>query len=252
MNIVNWNNETKQGAINFRASCYSVWDASKGFPIWRSGSTENLTSFQANILYHELGIRTWFCLAESNELKNCQLSLLPQIEKVFCSLSDKHPHLEIPLVNDYVNLYWQYLTECSNKIFNLFTQIASLKDHEKILISCYAGKDRTGLICALITGLLISDKQLIIDDYCESSIFLLKQIDYFQTNWEKRKITKMDYSQRFKYLNDIICLLLDKIEMKYGNIYSYLISIGINEQTLNNVRLHFKPYIKNQYLINDN
>lgn len=236
---INWNSASNEGAINFRPCCeMNFYD---DIPIiWRSGSLERLSLAQIHFLQEQAKINTWFCLMEENERSGFQ-KITSMINTIYYPLSEDNSFRQkkMPFLEDYVALYWHYLTKCSNTIFDIFKALSFLKNNENVLISCYAGKDRTGLICALINGLLNRDKSVIIADYVLSEMYLQKQIAFFELNWQKRGITPDEYNLRFSGLIKLISQVLEKIEKVYGGISEYLLCIGLDGLSINKIRTNF-------------
>ena len=242
---INWSSTSKTGFINFRPCCTSLWNTENLAPVWRSGSMENLTQKQIETVCETLGISKWVFFGATKELRDNKLISEPRLQCISLALQEDvdFRRLIIPQKNDYLNLYWHYLTQCSEVICNFFYNLSSMDEGQRILISCYAGKDRTGIICALLCGLFTDDYQLIIEDFCTSLLYLQEQIDFFKPNWEKRNIDKITYGARFHSLEDIISELLIKIDAVYGGIIAYLLAIGVTEQVINKIRKNYKPYL---------
>ena len=128
---------------------------------------------------------------------------------------------------------YTYLLDNKIKIKEVFEILADSKGG--VLFHCSAGKDRTGVVTALILSLLGVDREQIVQDYLASGVFLKDMLQ--------------SYSKGQKDLFDIINPrsetmygLLDYIDKKYSNVEGYLQECGLSTEILNS--------IKNKYTIN--
>lgn len=119
------------------------------------------------------------------------------------------------------------------KVLNI---IANAKDG-CILYHCYFGKDRTGMLTALllyIAGVCFED---IIADYQVSYTYLLPFIEREkaqknETMWETNEANFLSEA-------DNMASLLNFINKKYGSIMGYLHHIGITDETIEKIRKKF-------------
>jgi protein-tyrosine phosphatase len=108
-----------------------------------------------------------------------------------------------------------------------------------VLIHCQAGKDRTGIICALILLALGADRHLIIDDFMRSNEALLP---FFKKTLLRRKILSLGLfpSERILFAVTVrqrnIESILDRIENHYGGINAYLMESGYNTNSLDELK----------------
>jgi len=113
------------------------------------------------------------------------------------------------------------------EIFNLFSR----KELFPILYHCVGGKDRTGLVSALLLSLLGVNTDKIADDYGVSSKYLFnlpKQIDSAPFNTWKQY-------QDFASPPKTMYRTLRYIETKFGGTYRYLKSIGMTDTHLTDI-----------------
>lgn len=107
-----------------------------------------------------------------------------------------------------------------------------LSKSDRIIYFCNAGKDRTGVITALILKLLGVSEKDIIDDYMYTKIFMKEILKEYANNNTKilNIITpKRIYMQKF----------LEEFEDLYGSIEKYLDLIGIEENIIKNIKQKF-------------
>lgn len=107
-----------------------------------------------------------------------------------------------------------------------------LGNNDSVLYFCNAGKDRSGVVTALILKLLGVSEKNIVDDYMATKKFMkepLKKYAAYNT-----KILNIITPQRFYMEN-----FLKEFEHKYGNIEQYLSLIGIRENVIKNIKEKF-------------
>lgn len=107
-----------------------------------------------------------------------------------------------------------------------------LSKGDRIIYFCNAGKDRTGVITALILKLLGVSEKDIIDDYMYTKVFMKEILKKYANNNTKilNIITpKRIYMEKF----------LEEFENLYGSIEKYLSLIGIEENIIKNIKQKF-------------
>lgn len=106
-----------------------------------------------------------------------------------------------------------------------------------ILFHCYFGKDRTGMLSALlldIAGVAVED---IIADYQVSYTYLLPFIRRERAN--KKSIILETDEANLKSEPNTIASFLYYINQNYGSVEGYLKSIGVTDETIEKIRNRF-------------
>jgi protein tyrosine/serine phosphatase len=101
---------------------------------------------------------------------------------------------------------------------------------------CAAGKDRTGVISAILLGILGVRDEVIVMDYAASQDQLDAIVD--------RLMQTEGYQEMFEQLPpdtlhaepDTMVSLLDRVREKYGDMDGYAREIGISERTIDRLR----------------
>lgn len=113
----------------------------------------------------------------------------------------------------FTKYYYSILKEDTEQIKNIFENYFANADRNSIIIHCMSGKDRTGVIIALLLELLGIDRKIITEDYL--------------------------YSEMQTHI-DFITILYNALDKEYGGINNYLINYcGINENILRKVKSNF-------------
>lgn len=157
---------------------------------------------------HGLGIQTILELRIQKEItkdgpdKSYLLEKIPQ-------------RLHWPMANSHGlgrEAYISYVAE-NRRLFRDFFRLMSKKENYPVLYHCSAGKDRTGILTALLLESLGTPREIIVDDYIHS-----------------RRITP-----RLKVQEDWIQVVFDEVD-RAGGIDPYLKGIGVTQDELAAVR----------------
>lgn len=104
------------------------------------------------------------------------------------------------------------------------------KSKSSVLYHCAIGKDRTGIVSAIILGICQVPEKEIIVDYQVSDTFLHELLEEFRNqnpeldNWVGR--SKACYMRK----------TLKLLKEKYGSFDKYLKAIGINDEIINGIK----------------
>lgn len=137
---------------------------------------------------------------------------------------------KIPNTCEEVPISYMRMLEGRETIYKIFKILTEEK--KGILYFCNAGKDRTGVVTALILMTLGVSKRDIITDYTLSNTYLKEVLKKYEKNKEMKEIItpKTEYMEQF----------LNYFEKEYKTINDYLDKIGITEEEINKM--------KNKYL----
>jgi len=132
-----------------------------------------------------------------------------------------------------LDFYKDYVTENPEIIKKIITEI--LESDQPILYHCTAGKDRTGIITALILTILKFDKETIYNDYLLSNNFrkklvqkrlnLADRLHFIYPNMDIKVLEKLSWIE-----SDYLDAAFDEINKKYGSMDIYIQQVlGISE-----------------------
>ena len=146
------------------------------------------------------------------------------------------------ILGDISNKLYLDILDAANPVLKKIMEILVSGDGAPILIHCQAGKDRTGIIIALILLALGVDRQLIREDFMKSNEELLP---YFKKLLLIRKIITFGYfpAKRMLYVITVkernINSVIDRVDSHYGGIEGYLASSGFEVSKLMDLRKKF-------------
>lgn len=132
-------------------------------------------------------------------------------------------------------LYGRYLDHCQTQIRTIISTIA--ENNPAALFHCYAGKDRTGIIAALLLGLAGVPDQIIAYDYAQSK----PQIEHLIAEWRNYAV---QYGKDMKNFDRDVAseettmlAMLDHLKHRYGGVTGYLQTCGITDRQLTHLQL---------------
>lgn len=154
--------------------------------------------------------------------------LSPQAMSRAATVEDAHPLF---------NFYMAALETRGPAIRNILSEMARVDDGA-VLFNCTAGKDRTGIIAALLLGIANVDRHQIIADYALTADLIQDLIkEFLALSREKGGDTK-SYARLLESPASVIAATLDQIDARYGTIEGYLHGIGLPQADLQNLRKH--------------
>lgn len=195
--------------------------------IFRSGTLLKANNHDLQILRNNLKIKCCVDLRSHAELGEGDISqkLVNQsIHWVHFPLEEHDQRFRLKKilnVSDYCALYLNIIEKNIQTIKSLFYYFAT-EAELPLVISCYAGKDRTGVIAYLILSLLDYPLEEIVYDYQLSNDYLLPKIHFFSKIWENMRLTKAQYIKRTQAKGLTIYALHRMIAKKYGDVLSLL------------------------------
>jgi protein-tyrosine phosphatase len=134
-------------------------------------------------------------------------------------------------------LYINYLERCKSQIKAIFTAISQSKS--TTIFHCHAGKDRTGIITALLLSSLGVQDHDIAEDYSLSN----QQITHLIADWREYAVQKGQDMKHFEVKiassPETIIEMLNYIQKKYGSTAGYLQSCDISDDVINQLQGHF-------------
>jgi protein-tyrosine phosphatase len=144
-----------------------------------------------------------------------------------------------PEIADISNDLYLEILDASVPVIRQVMDVLAAPGGTPVLIHCQAGKDRTGIVVAIILLALEVGKDIIIEDFMKSNEALLP---FFKRMFLIRKIITLGF---FPYSNMVYAVtvrrrniesILDRIDNYYGGIESFLIHAGISESRLAEIR----------------
>lgn len=135
----------------------------------------------------------------------------------------------VDLPNTLTELYIYLLDHSQKEFAQVFRQI--LNNAEGVtLFHCSAGKDRTGLVSAMLLLLAGVEEKIVIEDYSESADNLKPMLEKFAE--ANNPALRAFLTAR---LEDILPFL-NRLNEKYGGAEGYMKAIGLSEEEIEKIR----------------
>jgi protein-tyrosine phosphatase len=135
------------------------------------------------------------------------------------------------MISDVSNSLYLEILDAIQPLFKEVLEVLLSPERCPVLIHCHVGKDRTGIVCALILSALGAERQLIIEDYMKSNEALHS---YFRKMLLKRKILSFGYIP-YRTIMFAITLrqrniesVLDRVSDHYGGIEVFIRDSGFD------------------------
>jgi protein-tyrosine phosphatase len=135
------------------------------------------------------------------------------------------------------DLYAIYLQDCQRQIGTI---VSAITDSEGCtLFHCYAGKDRTGIIAALILRTMGVSPDVIAEDYALTE----EQIKHLHTSWLQWATENGQDMARFEEEISAKAAtmmgLLETITQEYGDAQGYLARCSVSESQIERLRARY-------------
>ncbi len=134
-------------------------------------------------------------------------------------------------------MYVHFLDNCQPQIGSIVTAIA--EKPTATIFHCYAGKDRTGIIAALVLNTLGVSDAVIVEDYAQSH----SRITQLFPDWHREAVENgrdMALLERDKSSHPETMLnTLDYLRQRYGGIAQYLYQCGVSDRQFEQLREQF-------------
>jgi len=151
----------------------------------------------------------------------------------YTSLTDDHT-----LVND----YREKLERSASRIAAIMSAIARATEGG-VLIHCAAGKDRTGLVCALLLGLVGVDRETIAADYALSARVRWPEDAEWLANGPGERADRERALERWSARAEVMGEIVEQWEEQYGSAEEYLLRAGVTEGDIWYLRTRLIPHL---------
>ena len=190
---------------------------------------------------HDLGVRIVIDLRRDHELEAQPNPTRAHagIDYVHVSLFDRLELLEAEApkegeVNVLLGLYILALAERGAEIRQILTTIANAEG--LVLFHCTAGKDRTGVIAALLLALVGVAREDIIADYALTKTQIAPLRDAILAHAASRGEDMVRFQALLECEPETMAAFLDHLAERHGGVVAYLAAIGVNDATVTRLR----------------
>ncbi|MFN8372229.1 MAG: tyrosine-protein phosphatase [Anaerolineae bacterium] len=152
-----------------------------------------------------------------------EIDLSPRFRALRDAMTDNH------------EMYTFMLEECKPHVGEIFSTIAK-HNAPTTVFHCYAGKDRTGLIAAMLLGLAGTPEDAIIEDYALTGEYLAERIEKVRAYASALGEDTSRFDLLFASSPQTMRVTLDYLRERYGDIPNYLRSCGVSDEHVNTLR----------------
>jgi protein-tyrosine phosphatase len=203
--------------------------------VFRSGEFRNVTREDLDRLTKELAVNQVIDLRSGSELKNNGNGLLEGCGIKYCNIAFMKDENGDPPLNyeQMTHLGDFYLALMSDKDFGgkavqALEMIADPKNHP-LVFHCAVGKDRTGILAALLLTLLGVKETDIIQDYTLSGPYMTEVKARLFSNPKAREATQQIPDILWSAVAPSMEVLLSSLKREYGSAGQYLRKQGMDD-----------------------
>lgn len=147
------------------------------------------------------------------------------------SLFDQLAPLAVPQGDVLLDLYKQALAKRQGAIIEVLTMIAEAPAGA-VLFHCTAGKDRTGIVAALLLALAGVETALIVEDYAQTGPLIAPMVEEIVAAAVARGSDPALFRPLLAANPQTMVLTIAHIETTYGSAEDYLRGIGLSDATI--------------------
>jgi protein-tyrosine phosphatase len=132
-------------------------------------------------------------------------------------------------------VYMEFLERYGERFGNAVSTIATADDGGAVLFHCMGGKDRTGLVTALLLRLAGVEREAVAADYAVSGLNLQAQHD----EWIAGALDDDERELRIRISAtpaEAMLAVLDMLDERYDGVEGYLKSVGVGDPELAEIR----------------
>ena len=227
--------------INFRDVGGLPLVTGEAFPVgqlFRSGTFEFLATTEAAELASSVGLATVIDLRTSMERKQSHPPFPQQVDVLHIPfLMEIDPEWEHPIDQSPDAIASRYLDMLERQgrkaLRSIITSV--VPDSLPLVIHCSTGKDRTGIVVAVLLALAGVTKEAIADDYARSGLVLQE----LAIDPSTADIFKPDPPDEYDTSSETMRLFLDGVRERYGSIEALALTSGIGTDDIQQARAAF-------------
>ena len=194
-----------------------------------------------NYLYGQ-GLRLVIDLRTKNEIKEAPnpFENFPGVEYVNLPIFDDLAPVimlqkQVSAENPLLHFYLEAIHGQGNAITEILRRISTVRNGA-VMFNCTAGKDRTGIIAALLLGLVGVSEEEIVNDYALTASLIPGLVDKLLAESKARGANTERHSRMLESPSEVMHALLSEIESKFGSIEDYLKENGMEQEEIRRLK----------------
>ncbi len=209
--------------------------------LFRSGDLRRISSSDLTRLKEEIGLTSVIDLRSPIELKDRTTDPLSEAGIRYYNIpfiTDSGDRSEEEkLFKQFTNMGEFYVhlvqhAEFGKRLVQALTIIAE-PDNHPLVYHCAVGKDRTGILTAVLLSILGVRDEDIIEDYTLSAPYMEELISRMSTDSEMAKVTEHLPGYFWKAAPESMATFLSTLQREYGSVRGYLEVQGIEPSLFN-------------------
>ncbi len=212
--------------------------------LFRSGNLLALDENETFQLCSELSLKTFIDLRNERECSrdgNPRHLVKLGVNYVWLPFPEDQTSLSSKIVHTPADMLASYkeLVRTANEQLIEFFSLLVHKDIEPVLYACTLGKDRTGVLTALLLQLLGIAPAEIAADFALSATLLKNDIDMLQSYWLQKGLSKEEYARRFDFEGNVAINLIDWCLEENGGESGLVSSLGLRPESIRSLYARF-------------
>ena len=224
----------------------------------RSGTLQDLTAADVDLLVDEIGVKTVIDLRLVDEVRREGSALLGIDGVEYLELPlwwdskgrmpDQHVDEKTEVIeggprSDIVNHYFGYLAQGAESVRQSALVMAD-PDKTPLVFNCAAGKDRTGVLAALVLDAVGVDREAIVADYALSGERLGRIRDHLMRldTYREMKVVRANAGRSMTAEPESMRRLLAHVDERWGGAAGYLRHCGLTDTDLDALRKALVEY----------
>jgi protein tyrosine/serine phosphatase len=207
--------------------------------MFRADGLQALTHGDVEHLRDELRLAAVIDLRSTHELTNDGRGLLAETEIGFHHVPffDGNTRREAPPVDmTLADMYVGMIERASEPIAQAIRVLADTEDEASAVYHCAAGKDRTGVLSAILLSLLGVEDELIVVDYALSQDNMDKVIERLDSLRGYDQVWQELPPETLHARPETMRGLLDTMNERFGGMEGYARQIGIRDDEIERLR----------------
>lgn len=211
----------------------------------RSDSLHQLPSEGLGTVY-DYGVRTIIDLRLAHELEkrpspfatSQHSGLLPRYLNLPMHDMSTDALLDEAVPTSTIGVYMILLEHSKAFIAAIIKAVAESLQEGGVLVNCHAGKDRTGIIVALLLSVAGAERDAIAQDYALSEAMLEPGYQEWVQQQVKLHGAPPDKPWQAQTRPETMYALLDYLDSQYGGAEGYLYAAGVTQNDIEQIRRH--------------
>ena len=138
-------------------------------------------------------------------------------------------------ITSVAEMYYLMLEQFQANIATVMRAIAAAPEGA-VLFHCHAGKDRAGLVAALLLALAGVPHEAIATDYAESDTHLQPLYDEMLASQAQDPARQEQLAQLLTSHRETMLSTLSHLEAEYGGVELYLLTSGLSHEEVEQIR----------------